>query len=276
MCFACMCVCVWRRWPETPSTSACWCSTSTRSSATGCSGRTIRPWWRWCGRDMTRWRHCWTRSTTTSSTAQLRLLRRYCSTACVAFSALRCLQCFELPSVLWRCWLGGRKGIRPVKNWVLAWLSVWSEVQTCIWSSWCHCHSLSLAPVKSRLVLPFWYRPTQVVREKGPLNGCVCVCLAMYDCSPLQPSPYIKFTNSTDCGQMDGHTDPAEAESMVDRARAEEHWSYAGNDDDRVKQIHQRSLGRVHTWQPHRLHYSTHWTTPPHICFTAIIQVNLH
>ena len=25
--------------------------------------------------------------------------------------------------------------------------------------SWCHCHSLSLASVKSRLVLPFWYRP---------------------------------------------------------------------------------------------------------------------
>jgi len=39
--------------------------------------------------------------------------------------------------------------------------------------SWCHCHSLSLASVKSRLVLPFWYRPTVVVLEKGPLNGCV-------------------------------------------------------------------------------------------------------
>jgi len=24
--------------------------------------------------------------------------------------------CFILPSVLWRCWLGGRKGIRPVKT----------------------------------------------------------------------------------------------------------------------------------------------------------------
>ena len=24
-----------------------------------------------------------------------------------------------LPSVLWCCWLGGRKGIRPVKNWVV-------------------------------------------------------------------------------------------------------------------------------------------------------------
>ena len=88
-----------------------------------------------------------------------------------------------LPSVLWRCWLGGRKGIRPVKNLsrgVLAWLSVWSEVQTCIWPSWCHCHSLSLASVKCRLVVPpFWYRLTRVVPEKGPLNGCVCVCAWM-------------------------------------------------------------------------------------------------
>ena len=24
--------------------------------------------------------------------------------------------------------------------------------------------------------LPFWYRLTRVVPDKGPLNGCVCVC----------------------------------------------------------------------------------------------------
>ena len=36
--------------------------------------------------------------------------------------------------------------------------------------------SLSLTSVKSRLVLPFRYRLTWVVLEKGPLNGCVCVC----------------------------------------------------------------------------------------------------
>ena len=60
---------------------------------------------------------------------------------------------------------------------VLAWLSVWSEVQTCIWPRWYHCRSLSLAPVKSRLVLPFWYRLTWVVPDKGPLNVCVCVCV---------------------------------------------------------------------------------------------------
>ena len=62
---------------------------------------------------------------------------------------------------------------------VLAWLSVWSEVQTCIWPSWCHCHSLSLASVESRLLLPFWYWLTQVVPDKGPLNRvCVCVCVS--------------------------------------------------------------------------------------------------
>jgi len=34
---------------------------------------------------------------------------------------------------------------------------------------------LSLASVKSTLVLPFWYRLTRVVPDKGSLNGCVCV-----------------------------------------------------------------------------------------------------
>jgi len=78
--------------------------------------------------------------------------------------------------------LDGRKGIRPVKKSsgvVLAWLSVWSEVQTCIWLSGCHCHSLSLASVKSRLVLPFWYRLSWVVPEKRPLNVCSVVVVVV-------------------------------------------------------------------------------------------------
>jgi len=33
----------------------------------------------------------------------------------------------------------------------------------------------SLASFKSRLVLPFWYRLTQVVLEKKPLSGCIVV-----------------------------------------------------------------------------------------------------
>ena len=69
---------------------------------------------------------------------------------------------------------------------VLARLSVWSETwQTCLWPSWCHCHchSLSLASVKSRLIVPFWYRLTRIFPEKGPLNGCVwCVCVCVCVC----------------------------------------------------------------------------------------------
>ena len=44
-------------------------------------------------------------------------------------------------------------------------------------------HSLSVASVKSRLVLPFWHRLTRIVPDKGPLNGrvCVCVCAAEED-----------------------------------------------------------------------------------------------
>jgi len=69
----------------------------------------------------------------------------------------------------------GHLACKKLSNGVLAWLSVWSEGQTCIQPSWYHCHSLSLASVKSRLVLPFWYWLTRVVPEKGPLNGRVCV-----------------------------------------------------------------------------------------------------
>ena len=90
------------------------------------------------------------------------------TTGCYPFSALTLL-------------VGRQEGHPACKNrsgGVLAWLFFWSEVQTCMWLSWCHCHSLSLASVKSRLVLPFWYRLTRVVPDKGPLNGCVCVCVS--------------------------------------------------------------------------------------------------
>jgi len=79
----------------------------------------------------------------------------------------------KVPSVLWHCWLGSRKGIRPVKKLsggVLAWLSAELHIAQLM--------PLPLtvsASVKSRLVLPLWYWLTWVVTDKGPLNGCVCV-----------------------------------------------------------------------------------------------------
>jgi len=49
----------------------------------------------------------------------------------------------------------------------VAWLSVLVEVQICIWPFWCHCHSPSLASVKSRLVLVHTHMHTTI----SPLSG---------------------------------------------------------------------------------------------------------
>ena len=79
---------------------------------------------------------------------------------------------------------------------MLAWLSIWSKVQTCVQPSSCHCHSLSLASVKSRLVLPFWYQITRVVPDEGPLNGCVCVCVCVCNYTHTHPfnGPFSRTT----------------------------------------------------------------------------------
>ena len=82
-------------------------------------------------------------------------------------------------------WLGGRKGIRPVKNWVVGcWRGYLSEARCRLAHG--HCHSLSLASAKSRLVLPFWYWLTRVVLDKGLLNRCVCVLHGIQQCSVWQ------------------------------------------------------------------------------------------
>ena len=75
-------------------------------------------------------------------------------------------------------WQEGHPACKKLSGEVRAWLSIWSDVQTCIWPSWCHRHSLSLASVKSRLVLPFWHWLTSVVLDRGSLKGvCLCVCV---------------------------------------------------------------------------------------------------
>jgi len=69
-------------------------------------------------------------------------------------------------SVLWRCWLGGRKGIRPIKNWVLECWHGYLSATRCRLAygpadaTATHCLLLQSNP---DWVLPFWHR--------------VCVCV---------------------------------------------------------------------------------------------------
>jgi len=84
-------------------------------------------------------------------------------------SIVYCLwRCDIMPSVLWRCQLGGRKGIRPVKNWVMGcWHGYLARCRFAYGpadTTATHC----LLHQKSRLilVLPFWYWLTRVVPDK--------------------------------------------------------------------------------------------------------------
>jgi len=76
-----------------------------------------------------------------------------------------CLQCFNAVG-----WVAGRA----------SGLVGWGPGKVICLERDAHLHMaqlmpLSLASVKSRLVLPFWYVLTRVVLDKGPLIGCVCV-----------------------------------------------------------------------------------------------------
>ena len=81
-------------------------------------------------------------STVTLITSRWRILSKYRRAGLLSLPAA-CSYLFYMLSTVINCMV--------VSGGVLAWLSVWSEVQTCIWPSWCHCHLLSLASVKSRL-----------------------------------------------------------------------------------------------------------------------------
>ena len=74
----------------------------------------------------------------------------------------------------------GHPACKKLSSEVLVWLSVWSKVQTCIWPSWYHCRSLSLASVKSRLVLPFLvpaYPGSPRKRAAKRVHACVFILL---------------------------------------------------------------------------------------------------
>ena len=95
---------------------------------------------------------------------------------CPYMAPATCLQCFDS----WHCWLGSRKSIWPVKNWVMScWCGYLSGARckmTCICSSWWQCHT---APSSLLYWNPewsfFWNWLTQVVVEKRPLHKC-CIC----------------------------------------------------------------------------------------------------
>jgi len=94
----------------------------------------------------------------------------------------------------------GHPSCKKLSGGVLACLCVCNEVQICISPSWCHCHSLYLAPVNpdwfyqngSAFLVPAYW----VVVEKRPLNECSSNPkhnnrLNLCDCSAGLPQTFV-------------------------------------------------------------------------------------
>ena len=105
-----------------------------------------------------------------------------------------------MPSVLWRCWLGSRKGIRPVKNWVVGCWRGYLE-----WGADLHITQQMPLPLtiscssKSRLVLPswflpFWYLLTQMVPDKFQKSSKTVVCVCVFWQRKTPNLPFLDFS----------------------------------------------------------------------------------
>ena len=85
------------------------------------------------------------------------------------------IMCRGFPSVLWCCWLGGRKSIRPVKNWVVGCWHGYLTGASC---------RLAYGPADAVALIVSCFSKIQIdftflvpahpgSPGKGPLNGCV-------------------------------------------------------------------------------------------------------
>jgi len=95
------------------------------------------------------------------------------------------LEYYEFFCVLWRCWLGGRKGIRPVKNWV-----VWCWHGCLGWGADLHiAQQMPLPLTISCSSYPDWFQPSWfylsgtcspgwswTYSRRAVKRLCVCVC----------------------------------------------------------------------------------------------------
>jgi len=111
-----------------------------------------------------------------------------------------------LPSVLWRCWLGSRKGIWPVKNWLVGCWRGYLFAARCrlAYGPAASTATQSLASVKSRLVLPFWYRLTPgSPGQRAIKRVCVCVYYYYITCSGNRPSSHSLVNAITELGRYE-------------------------------------------------------------------------
>ena len=96
-------------------------------------------------------------------------------------------------------WPEGHPACKKLIGRMLTWLCVWVKVQICILPSWCHCHSLSFAPVNpdwfylpSFTMLVLAHPGSPWTESKRDVKWwCVCVCVRVCVCVCAWPYGHI-------------------------------------------------------------------------------------
>ena len=104
---------------------------------------------------------------------------------------------FSCASLLWRYWLGGRKGIRPVKTeWWGAGVIICLERGADLHMAQLMSLSLTVSCF-SKIQIGFSFLVPAYLSSPGkwPINGCVCVCVCVCVCyeesgAQTQPCPF--------------------------------------------------------------------------------------
>ena len=94
-------------------------------------------------------------------------------------------------SVLWRCWLGGRKGIRPGKNWVLGCWRGYLSGARCRFA-YCPADATATHCLFCKIQIGFAFlvpahpgSPGKTAVKRVCVCLCVCVCLRYQSWSPM-------------------------------------------------------------------------------------------
>ena len=116
---------------------------------------------------------------------------------------------FFVPSVLWRCWLGGRKGIWPVKNWVVrCWRGYLSEARCRL--AYAQLMTLPLTvSCFSKIQIGFTFlvpahQGSPRKRDVKRVCVCVCVCnswcfcIVYVHCTVTNLAVWLQETNEVD------------------------------------------------------------------------------
>jgi len=92
--------------------------------------------------------------------------KNYCESKICGYSAILFLETFLNANIFKKFYhyeafsaltlLEEKPACKNCSDELLAWLTVWSEMQMiCIWSSWCHCQTVISCFIKIQLVLTF-------------------------------------------------------------------------------------------------------------------------